>query len=253
MIITFLGTGTSQGVPVIACECDICQSVDFRDKRTRSSIHIEIEELSLIIDTGPDFRSQVLRERIKRLDGILFTHQHKDHTAGMDDIRSFNFHQQMDMPIYGTKMVFDQLKQEFSYVFKEDKYPGIPRVEPILIDEKPFKIGNTEIIPIQVIHYKLPVLGFRIEDFTYITDAKQIPESEIEKIKGSKIVVLNALQREEHISHFTLEEALEMAEKLGAEATYLTHISHKLGKHRDVEVEIPENVHLAYDGLKLTL
>jgi len=212
-----------------------------------------VDGLSLVVDTGPDFRTQILRERIKRLDGILFTHQHKDHTAGMDDIRSFNFHQQMDMPIYGTPTVFEQLRREFSYVFQDEKYPGVPRVNPIEIDNKPFSIQKTTIQPIEVLHYKLPVFGFRIHDFTYITDAKTITEAEIEKIKGSKIVVLNALQIKPHISHFTLEEALEMAYKLGAEQTYFTHISHKLGKHRDVALELPDNVHLAYDGLKLTL
>jgi len=253
LTVTFLGTGTSQGVPVIACDCEVCTSLDFRDKRTRSSIHVEVDGLSLVVDTGPDFRTQILRERIKRLDGILFTHQHKDHTAGMDDIRSFNFHQQMDMPIYGTPTVFEQLRREFSYVFQDEKYPGVPRVNPIEIGNKPFSIQKTTIQPIEVLHYKLPVFGFRIHDFTYITDAKTITEAEIDKIKGSKIVVLNALQIKPHISHFTLEEALEMAYKLGAEQTYFTHISHKLGKHRDVALELPDNVHLAYDGLKLTL
>ncbi len=253
MIVTFLGTGTSQGVPVIACDCEVCKSVDFRDKRTRSSIHIDVDGLSLVVDTGPDFRAQMLRERIHRLDGVLFTHQHKDHTAGMDDIRSFNFHQKMDMPIYGTADVFEQLRQEYSYVFQDEKYPGVPRVDPIEIENKPFSIEKTTILPIEVFHYKLPVFGFRIHDFTYITDAKTISDSEIEKIKGSRIVVLNALQIKEHISHFTLEEALEMSEKLGAEHTYFTHISHKLGKHRDVADELPDNVHLAYDGLKVSL
>ncbi len=253
MKVTFLGTGTSQGVPVIACDCEVCKSVDFRDQRTRSSIHIEVDGLSLVVDTGPDFRAQVLRERITKLDAVLFTHQHKDHTAGMDDIRSFNFHQQMDMPLYGTSMVFDQLKREYAYVFQKEKYPGVPRVKPIEIENETFSINGLDITPIEVMHYKLPVFGFRIKDFTYITDAKVIPDREIEKILGSKVVVLNALQKKEHISHFTFEEALEMAEKLGAEQTYLTHISHKLGKHRDVQEELPENVHLAYDGLELDL
>lgn len=253
MIITFLGTGTSQGVPVIACDCEVCKSVDFRDKRTRSAIHLEVDGLSIVIDTGPDFRAQMLRERIKHVDAILYTHQHKDHTAGMDDVRSFNFHQRMDMPLYGTEMVFEQLRQEFSYVFKKDKYPGVPRVKPIVITNKPFKIKGLQIQPIEVNHYQLPVFGFRVADFTYITDAKSIEDQEIEKIKGSKIVVLNALQHKEHISHFTLEEAIVMAKKIGAEETYFTHISHNLGKHRDVTEMLPPNIHLAYDGLKLTL
>ncbi len=252
MTITFLGTGTSQGVPVIACDCEVCKSVDFRDKRTRSAIHLEVEGLSLVIDTGPDFRTQMLRERITHVDAILFTHQHKDHTAGMDDVRSFNFHQQMDMPIYATKMVFEQLKQEFAYVFAKEKYPGVPRVEPIEITNQPFKVNDLTVQPIEVMHYKLPVFGFRVRDFTYITDAKIISDKEIDKIKGSKVVVLNALQHKDHISHFTFQEALDMAEEIGAEETYLTHISHKLGKHREVVEKLPPNVHLAYDGLKLS-
>lgn len=253
MIVTFLGTGTSQGVPVIACDCEVCASVDYRDKRTRTSIHIEVDDLSLVIDTGPDFRAQILRERIQKLDAILYTHAHKDHTAGMDDVRSFNFKQKMDMPIYATEPVIDQLKQEFSYVFADVKYPGVPRIQTNTINTAPFMVGETTITPIEVMHYKLPVLGFRIGDFTYITDAKSISESEKEKIKGSKVLVLNALQKSEHISHLTLEEAIALAEELQVEKTYLTHISHKMGKHRSVENEVPENVEFAFDGLKISL
>lgn len=251
MIVTFLGTGTSQGVPVIACDCHVCRSLDFQDKRLRSSIHIEVADKSLVVDTGPDFRAQVLRERVKRLDAVLFTHAHKDHTAGMDDIRSYNFRQQTDMPIYGTVDVIDQLKREFSYVFAAKKYPGVPSVIVNEIDKNPFKIDDIEITPIEVMHYKLPVLGFRINDFTYITDANYISDEEMEKIKGTKHFVINALQKEEHISHFTLDQALEVIEKVKPEKAYLTHISHKLGKHRDVSKELPENVVLAFDGLKI--
>lgn len=251
MIITFLGTGTSQGVPVIGCDCAICRSLDFQDKRLRSSIHFMVDDKSIVVDTGPDFRQQVLRERVKKLDAVLFTHAHKDHTAGMDDIRSYNFRQAADMPIYGTKEVIDQLKREFAYVFAEKKYPGVPSVVVNLIDKNPFRIGQTDIIPIEVMHYKLPVLGFRIKDFTYITDANYISDEEMEKIKGSKYLVLNALQKEEHISHFTLDEALEVIDKINPEKAYLTHISHKLGKHRNVSKELPKNVELAFDGLKV--
>lgn len=253
MIVTFLGTGTSQGVPVIACDCEVCRSVDYRDKRSRSAIHIEVDGLSLVVDTGPDFRAQILRERIKRLDAVLFTHAHKDHTAGMDDVRSFNFKQKMDMPVYATKEVIGQLQKEFSYVFAETKYPGVPRVQTFPIKNEPFMIGNTSIIPIEVMHYKLPVFGFRVGDFTYITDANHISEPEKEKIKGSKVVVLNALQKEAHISHFTLEEAVALAQELGAAQTYFTHMSHKIGKHRDVEKELPEGIDFAFDGLKVEL
>jgi phosphoribosyl 1,2-cyclic phosphate phosphodiesterase len=253
VIVTFLGTGTSQGVPVIACDCEVCKSVDFMDKRTRSSIHIQVDDLSLIVDTGPDFRAQVLRERIKHLDAILYTHEHKDHTAGMDDVRSFNFAQKMDMPIYGTGRVIEQLKKEFSYVFSKEKYPGIPQIEIHEITNDPFKIKETTITPIEVQHYKLPVQGFRINDFTYITDANRIDEIEMEKIAGTKVLVLNALQIKPHISHFTLEEALKIVEKINPEKAYFTHISHHLGKHRFITKELPSNCHLAFDGLKIEI
>ncbi len=253
MKVTILGSGTSQGVPVIGCNCSVCTSLDFRDKRLRSSIHIEEEGKSIVIDSGPDFRQQVLRERIKSLDALIFTHEHKDHTAGMDDIRSFNFLQEKDMPIYADPRVIDQLKREFAYVFTEKKYPGAPQVEVHEIDGKPFEVDGIKITPIEVMHYKLPVYGFRIGDFTYITDAKTISDESIEKIKGSKIVILNALQQTEHISHFTLEEAIEMAEIIGAETTYFTHQSHKMGTHRTVETTLPANIKLAYDGLQIKL
>ena len=248
MIVTFLGTGTSQGIPVIACDCSVCTSVDYRDKRTRTSVHVAVDDLSLVIDTGPDFRAQILRERIKHLDAVLFTHEHKDHTAGMDDIRSFNFKQDLDMPVYAQKRVHEQLKKEFGYIFSDQKYPGIPRVDLHEING-PFKIHDTLITPVEVMHYQLPVLGFRIGDFTYITDAKTIEPAELKKVKGSKVVVLNALQKSSHISHLTLEEAVELAAQIGAEKTYLTHISHKLGKQHHIEKELPESVELAYDGL----
>jgi phosphoribosyl 1,2-cyclic phosphate phosphodiesterase len=253
MKVTFLGTGTSQGIPVIACDCEVCTSLDFRDKRLRVSVHLEVAGKSFIIDSGPDFRQQVLRERIKTLDALLFTHEHKDHTAGMDDLRSYNFKQNRDMPIYARRQVIEQLKREFAYVFSEVKYPGVPRVEMNEIRNQPFHIAGIEIIPIEVMHYQLPVFGFRIGDFSYITDANAIEEPEMRKIEGSRVIVLNALQTEPHISHFTLSEALEILERLRPEKAYLTHMSHKMGLHKEVEKKLPEFVKLAYDGLRITL
>lgn len=251
MKITFLGTGTSQGVPVIACNCDVCTSLDYRDKRLRSSILIEADDLAIVVDTGPDFRQQMLRERVKKLDAVLFTHEHKDHTAGLDDIRSFNFKQKKDMPIYAADHVLEQLKREFAYIFADVKYPGVPKIEVNTIENKPFKVEGLEINPIEVMHYKLPVLGFRIGDFAYITDAKTISEIEKEKLQGLDVLVLNALQKDPHISHLTLEEAIRLSQELGASKTYFTHISHKLGEHQDVEKELPVNVSLAHDGLQI--
>lgn len=253
MIVTFLGTGTSQGVPVIACDCEVCHSLDFRDKRLRVSVHLQIGNKSLIIDSGPDFRQQVLRERIKTLDAVLFTHEHKDHTAGLDDIRAFNFKQDQAMPLYARPAVLEQLKREFAYIFSEHQYPGIPRVQLHPIDNQPFFFEDIGIIPIEVFHYRLPVYGFRIGDFTYITDANLIAEAELEKIKGSRVIVLNALRREAHISHFTLDQAVELIGQLQPEKAYLTHISHQMGRHSEVEKLLPPHVHLAYDGLKIEL
>ncbi|MGB0522412.1 MAG: MBL fold metallo-hydrolase [Flammeovirgaceae bacterium] len=254
MKVTFLGTGTSQGVPVIACKCEVCQSVDFRDKRTRTSIYIEIDGLHLVIDTGTDFRTQMLREGITQLDAVIFTHQHKDHTAGLDDIRPFYFQNRADMPIYATKPVIDQLQQEFAYIFAEHKYPGVPGVIINYIErDSPFKIKDTTIIPIEVMHYKLPVLGFRFNDFSYITDANHIEEQELEKLAGSEVLVLNALHHDEHISHFNLKQAIEVAKRVNAKQTYFTHMSHRMGLHQEVSKTLPKNMAFAYDGLKLEL
>lgn len=253
MRVIFLGTGTSQGVPVIGCDCPVCRSIDFQDKRLRASIYIETENVKLVVDTGPDFRQQMLRERIKELDAVLFTHAHKDHTAGLDDIRSYNFRQRRDMPLYGQAEVLEQIKVEFSYVFSEKKYPGVPQVELNPIVNKSFEVKKEIITPISVWHYKLPVFGYRIKNFTYITDAKTIDEDELEKIRGTEVLAINALQKDPHISHLTLEEALEVIEKVQPKKAFLTHISHKLGRHRDVKNELPENVELAYDGLELSL
>lgn len=252
MIITFLGTGTSQGVPVIACDCEVCTSADRHDKRLRSSIMVEAQGKVIVVDSGPDFRYQMLRAHVTHLDAIVFTHEHKDHVAGLDDIRAFNYKQQSAIDIYATERVQAALKREFAYIFHEFKYPGIPQVELHTIDsEHPFNIGPVHITPIEVMHYKLPVLGFRFGNFTYITDAKTITDTEVEKIKGTKTLVINALQQESHISHFTLPEAIAFARQIGAEQTYFTHISHRLGKHQDVSQLLPAGIHLAYDGLQL--
>jgi phosphoribosyl 1,2-cyclic phosphate phosphodiesterase len=251
--ITFLGTGTSQGVPVIGCECEVCRSLDYRDKRLRTSIHIEFDGLSLIVDTGPDFRQQALREGIKKLDAVLFTHAHKDHTAGLDDVRAYNFIQQKTMPVYGTIDVHDQLKREYHYVFSGAKYPGIPQLNLIELSGDDFEINGRQIITLPVFHLKLPVLGFRFGDFSYITDANFIPDETLRKLRGTKVLVLNALQKEKHVSHFNLDEAIAMAQKIGAETTYFIHMSHKMGMHKDVEKILPPNIKLSYDGLALSL
>ena len=251
MKITFLGTGTSQGIPVIGCGCAVCQSVDARDKRLRVSILVETNDKTLVIDSGPDFRYQMLRAGVKDLDAIVFTHEHKDHVAGLDDIRPFNYLLHKRIEIYAVPRVQEALRREFSYIFEDTKYHGLPQINMHTINDQPFKIGENEIIPIEVLHHKLPVNGYRIGDFTYITDAKTISDTSLAKIRGSKYLVINALQRENHISHFTLTEAIDFANKAGAEVTYFTHMSHNLGLHGDVEKELPDHIRLAYDGLQI--
>lgn len=253
MKVTFLGTGTSQGVPLIGCDCEVCHSTDEKDKRLRSSILIEEGGKVFVIDTGPDFRQQMLRENVKRLDAVIFTHEHRDHIAGLDDIRAFNFTMKSVIDVYADDNVEKALKKTLWYIFSEDKYPGIPEVEMHHINGEPFNVGKTRFIPIQVMHHKLPVLGFRVNNFTYITDANSIPEKEKSKIYGSEVLVLNALRREKHISHFNLDEAIEMIGELKPKKAYITHISHQLGKHAEVEKELPPHIRLAYDGLKLDL
>ena len=253
MKVTFLGTGTSQGVPVIACRCEVCQSTNSKDKRLRTSVMLSYNETNVVIDTGPDFRQQMLREQVDRLDAVLFTHEHKDHVAGLDDVRAFNFKQQASMPLYASERVEKQLRQEFYYAFGQERYPGVPSLHFESLTTEPFVLNDKKIIPIAVKHYRLPVFGFRIDDFTYITDASHIDESEKQKIKGSKILVLNALRKKSHISHFTLDEALSLIDELKPEKAYLTHISHLMGLHETISRELPEHVFLAYDGLTLSV
>lgn len=253
MKITFLGTGTSQGIPIIGCKCRICSSQNTKDKRLRSSVMIEVEGKRFVIDTGPDFREQMLREKVDGLDAVIYTHEHRDHVAGLDDLRAFNYIQNRKMDLYANTKTQDAIRQQFNYVFNEKRYPGIPEVEFHTIYDNPFTIGGVKFIPIQVKHLYLPILGFRIGNFTYITDANFISEEEKNKIVGSEVLVLNALRKEKHPSHFTLDEAIELATELKCKMTYFTHISHQLGLHEEVEKFLPENIRLAYDGLTSTL
>ncbi len=253
MKVTILGSGTSQGVPIIACNCEVCQSSDIKDKRLRSSIMIEEENSVFVIDTGPDFRQQMLRENVKKIDAIIITHGHKDHIGGLDDIRAFNFVLKRPIDVYSRLSVQKFIKNDFYYAFAKDKYPGVPEMNLHSINKKPFKINNIKIIPIDVMHFHLPVFGYRIGNFTYITDASSISEAEKEKIKGSKVIVLNALRKKPHYSHFNLEQAVKILKELKPEAAYLTHISHMMGFHADVEKELPNFIKLAYDGLKISI
>lgn len=253
MKVTFLGTGTSQGIPVIGCQCPVCQSTNSKDTRLRSSVFIETDSANLVIDTGPDFRQQMLNNKIRKVDAVLFTHGHKDHTAGFDDIRAFNYITRKAMDVYADKRVEEVLKRDFFYCFDDFKYPGVPDLDLHIFDNENFYVNEQLIVPVSVLHYKLPVFGFRVNDFTYITDANSIAEEEKEKIRGSKVLVLNALRRESHISHFTLDEAVDMAQELGVEQTYLTHLSHQMGLHDEVDNELPAGVNIAYDGLTIEL
>lgn len=252
MKITFLGTGTSQGVPVILCGCKVCTSSDPRDQRLRTSVMIESNDGRItVIDTGPDFRQQMLREKPARVDAVVFTHAHKDHIAGLDDVRPFNFATKQDMPVYGSEEVMKALEREYYYVFEAVKYPGVPQITVHTIDTTPFELNGCKFEPIQLWHHRMPVFGFRIGNFAYITDANLIPEEEMLKLKGLKVLVINALRKETHISHFNLEQALEIIGRLQPEQAYLTHISHQLGLHAEEEVLLPQSVRLAYDGLKI--
>jgi len=254
MKITFLGTGTSQGIPVIGSNHPVCKSDNIKDKRLRVSVLLSWDSFNFVIDCGPDFRQQMLRANCTKVNGILLTHEHSDHTAGLDDIRPFYF-KQGDMPFYAHKRVFNYLYKRYSYIFEtENKYPGSPAIKEVEITkEKSFMIGGKAVIPIEAYHGDLPVLGFRINDFTYLTDVKTIAEEEVKKIKGTKILVVNALRKEIHHSHFNIAEALELINKVKPQKAYLTHISHVLGFHNEIEKTLPENVYLAYDTLKISL
>jgi len=252
--VTFTGTGTSQGVPIIGCKCEVCTSRDKKDKRLRSSVFIEADGVNIVIDTGPDFRYQMLRSKVDKLDAVVFTHSHKDHIAGLDDVRAYNYFQQKAMDVYATEDTQQALRREYAYIFDNIGYPGIPQIDlQTIAGDEPFSVNGVEIIPIKVLHYKMEVLGFRVKDFTYITDANYIAPQEIEKIKGSKVVVLNALRHTEHVSHYTLAEAMEIAREIGASDTYFTHISHQLGLHQETDSHLPNGMHLAYDCLTLEL
>ena len=249
MKVTFLGTGTSQGVPVIGCKCQVCVSGDEKDKRLRASVLIELEGTTLVIDTGPDFRQQMLRTRVDKLDAVLFTHEHRDHIAGLDDIRAYNFTQQKPMDVYAEDRVFRALNYEFPYIFAEKKYPGVPQLNVNIISTFEFQINGISILPIRAMHYRLPVLGYRIGQFAYITDANYISEDEMEKLIGVKFLVINALRKEKHISHYTLEQALQVIRQLSPKRAYITHISHQMGLHTEVQTELPPNVILSFDEL----
>ncbi|PWD98334.1 MBL fold metallo-hydrolase [Marinilabilia rubra] len=255
MKVTLLGTGTSMGVPMIACDCKVCKSKDPRDKRLRSSVKIEMGNHVIVVDAGPDFRQQMLASQTKKLDAILFTHEHKDHTAGLDDVRAFNWINRQAVNLYGEEPTLNALKNEFSYAFKamDEKYPGAPELVLNKIERRPFPLFGEEILPIRVYHHKMPVLGFRIRNFSYITDASYIPDESIEKLKGSKVLVINGLRIKNHISHFNLEQALVMIEQINPEKAYITHMSHNIGLHAETSEKLPPNVFLGQDGLEIDL
>lgn len=249
--ITFLGTGTSQGIPLIGCHCEVCDSTDPRDKRFRSSALIEYQGIKVVIDAGPDFRQQMLREDVRDLDAILLTHPHKDHTGGLDDVRAFNYITGKNMPIYCEPNVLESLKMEYSYAFREHKYPGVPEFEVHTIGTDPFSINGVEIIPVRAMHYKLPVLGYRFGKLGYLTDANYISDEDIQKFRGVDVFVINTIRREKHISHFSLDEALDVARRVGARRTYLTHLSHQIEKHSELSLFLPDGVTPAYDTLRV--
>jgi len=251
--ITFLGTGTSSGVPMIGCSCKVCVSTNKKDNRLRSSILVQSATTSFVIDTTPDFRYQMLRANVQQLDAVLFTHPHKDHIAGLDDVRAYNFFNHKPMELYANSLTEEAIKREFAYAFSDKKYPGIPNLNINTIDNNPFYIGDIFIQSILVWHIKMPVLGFRMGDFTYITDANKIEADELKKIIGSKVLVLNALRKEKHISHFNLNEAVALAQQLQIPKTYFTHLSHQMGLHAEVSAELPEGIFLGWDGLEIEM
>lgn len=249
--ITFLGTGTSSGVPMIGCECEVCTSTDPKDNRLRSSILVQSQKTTLVVDTGPDFRYQMLKHKVKQLDAVVFTHPHKDHMAGLDDIRAYNFFTRRPIDVYADSLTEEAVRRDFYYAFTDTKYPGLPELNLITISLEPFMVGDIPVMPVLVWHLKMPVLGFRFGKFTYITDANRIDAAEKEKIRGSEVMVVNALRKQKHVSHYTLAEAIELVEELQVPRAYLTHLSHQMGLHSVIESELPEQIHLAWDGQTL--
>jgi phosphoribosyl 1,2-cyclic phosphate phosphodiesterase len=247
--ITFLGTGTSQGIPVIACDCQTCRSDDPRDQRLRTSLLLESDDSTIVFDAGPDFRQQMLKEKVTRLDAIILTHEHKDHIAGMDDVRAFNYKTRDAIDIFAEERVQKAVKKEYSYVFAEYQYPGIPKMRLNEISSQPFKIKELEIVPFRLLHYRLPIYGFRIGDFAYITDANYIPPESKTLLAGVRYLIINALRKEKHISHFSLSEAINQIGEISPEKAYITHVSHQMGLYSNISKELPENIELAYDGM----
>jgi len=251
MRVIFLGTGTSQGVPVVACGCKVCQSTDPKDKRLRSSVLIQVGNVNLVIDSGPDFRYQMLREKVTHLEAILLTHEHKDHTGGLDDIRSFNYLSGKPMDVYAEERVQQALKREYAYIFAQHKYPGVPEVTLHTISVEPFDVAGIRVVPIRLLHHRLPILGFRIGNFAYLTDIKYIFDEEKNKLIGCRYLVVSGLRKQNHISHFSIDEAIGLIQEIKPEYGYITHISHQLGFHSEVEKELPQGIFLAYDRLAI--
>ncbi len=252
MEITFLGTGTSQGIPVIGCSCEVCTSADSKDKRLRTSLMVKTGDIRLVIDSGPDFRYQMLRENVKSLDALIFTHEHRDHIAGLDDVRAFNWIQKKAMDLYAEPRVLKEIRDKFLYAF-DNSYPGVPRLNLHAIEKANFDINGLSVIPIRLMHYKLPILGFRFGDLSYITDASYIAAEERKKLVGSRYLIVNALRREKHPTHFNLQEALQLIEEVQPEKAYLTHISHQMGTYSDILKDMPDSVIPAYDGLSFVV
>ncbi|MBK9291119.1 MAG: MBL fold metallo-hydrolase [Bacteroidetes bacterium] len=249
MKVTILGSGTSQGVPVIGCRCEVCLSTDERDKRLRSSIMVEQGRTRLVVDAGPDFRQQMLRAGVRTLDAILISHTHKDHIAGLDDVRSFNYLMKRPMTVYASGNDQQAIRQEFSYAFSEHPYPGVPEFDMQELTVQPFMVGDILVEPFVVMHHRLPVFGFRFGKLAYITDVSYIPDETFQKLKGVSLLIIDALRKEKHISHFSLPEAIEAARRIGAQTTWFTHVSHLMGKFASVQAMLPKGMYLAYDGM----
>lgn len=251
--ITFLGTGTSSGVPVISCKCAVCTSSDPKDSRLRTSVLLSIDGKNIVIDSGPDFRQQMLANNVNDISAVVFTHEHKDHVAGLDDIRPYNFIHKKHINVYAEARVQKALRREYAYIFAEDRYPGLPQIKMHLITRHPFKIADIKFTPIRVHHYRLPIFGFRVGNFVYLTDVKTVPDEELSKFENIEVLAITALQKEKHVSHMNLEESLAFIEKVKPKRAYLTHLSHNFGLHNEEEAKLPENVYIAYDGLRVTI